>query len=83
MPRTSTKKVRKFAGRRRRSRGRPVEKPLPPRIDATPEMIAQAFFQSAPKQSEERDYTCKTCGHLVEYPDVLLEDGDCSLCHIE
>lgn len=88
MPRTSTKKASKSTGntapsRRPRSRGRPAEKPPPPRIDATPEMIAQAFFQTVPDQFEESEYTCKTCGHLVEYPDVLFEDGDCFLCHSE
>lgn len=29
----------------KRPRGRPVERPLPPRIDAPPEAIAQAFFR--------------------------------------
>jgi len=88
MPRTSTKIASRTNGnstpsRRTRGRGRPVEKPLPPRIDATPEMIAQAFFQTVPDQFEESDYTCKRCGHSVEYPDVLFEDGDCSVCHLE
>ena len=30
--------------RKKKERGRPVEKGYPPRIDATPEEIAQAFF---------------------------------------
>ena len=29
----------------RRPRGRPVEYPMPPRIDAPPEAIAKAFFR--------------------------------------
>ena len=32
----------------KRQRGRPVERPLPPRIDAPPEEIARAFFRLPP-----------------------------------
>ena len=34
--------------RRKRPRGRPVEKPMPPRIDATPERIAQVVLSAPP-----------------------------------
>ena len=33
--------------RPKKERGRPLEKPYPPRIDATPEQLAQAFFSGA------------------------------------
>lgn len=89
MAKVATKKTKdKSTGnsappRRKRGPGRPTESPSPPRIDATPEMIAQSFFQSPPDHFEEKEYTCGTCGYLVEFPDVLFEDGDCSHCRTD
>ena len=40
------------------TRGRPVEKPLPPPIPDTPENIARAIMQGPPKK--EWDYLKKT-----------------------
>ena len=62
--------------------GRPVENKLPPRIDATPEEIAEAFFRlpMGQKVEEGRDYRCGECGQEVNYHAVLDRKGRCSNC---
>ena len=65
-----------------RGQGRPPTHPIPPRIDASPEDIARAFFRSpATKDTKPRKYYCDSCGSQVTYPDVLFDDGKCSKCH--
>lgn len=70
---------------RKKERGRPTEKVLPPRIDATPEEIADKFFQF-PSGREPRylretpEYRCVGCKSVVSYPDVLDCKGQCSGC---
>ena len=72
--------------RKKKERGRPLERRYPPRIDAKPGEIAAAVlnakspprFGSAPKQSE---YRCRDCDRLVEYPETLYQDGRCEQCH--
>ncbi|MCY3627180.1 MAG: hypothetical protein OXG88_06020 [Gammaproteobacteria bacterium] len=65
-----------------KGRGRPVKHTPPPRIDATPEEIARAFFQSSSKvKTTKREYSCGDCGRKVSYPETLYEDGKCSDCH--
>lgn len=65
-----------------RGQGRPAIHPLPPRIDASPEDIARAFFRSsATRDTGPRKYNCSSCGRQVKYPDVLFDDGKCSTCH--
>ena len=60
--------------------GRPGPK-YPPRIDATPEEIAEAFFRvPGDTKIEEREYRCRTCGVVVHYPQVLDRSGGCSEC---
>ena len=66
------------------TRGRPVEKKLPPRIDATPEQMAQAMF-ALPADHEwqygpRKVYQCVDCGQAVYYPDTLCQDGRCGAC---
>lgn len=67
---------------RKRGQGRPTIHPLPPRIDASPEAIASAFFRSPGNMdTTPRKYDCRSCGSQVIYPDVLFDDGKCSRCH--
>ena len=68
---------------RKKEMGRPVQdkNKLPPRIDATPEEIAQAFFRADHVVlSGTTDYRCRTCKEEVHYPDVLHQDGQCAKC---
>lgn len=41
---------------KKRSRGRPVEKPLPDPIPDTPENVARALVTTPPKDDDEWDY---------------------------
>ena len=71
--------------RRKKERGRPMERRYPPRIDAPPEEIARvvlsvrrsARFGAEPKQTE---YRCQDCDRRVDYPETLYEDGRCKDC---
>ena len=71
--------------RRKKERGRPMERGYPPRIDATPETIANVVlnakrtprFGSAPKRTE---YRCVACDRTVSYPETLFCDGRCGDC---
>ena len=70
----------------KRERGRPA-RPLPPRIDGTPEAMAQAMFR-LPADYEwqyEREggavYRCVECGREVGYPETLYNDDRCEECH--
>ena len=72
--------------RRKKERGRPLKRPYPPRIDASPEEIANVVlnakraprFGSEPKRTE---YRCADCGQQVYYPETLYQDGRCESCH--
>ena len=74
--------------RKRKERGRPVENQLPPRIDATPERIAQVFLAAPPgrkwqyKKGGGAEYRCGSCQREVSYPDTMYEDGNCQECHL-
>ena len=70
----------------KKPKGRPGRK-YPPRVDATPEEMAQAIF-ALPADHEweyERDggkvYRCEGCGREVCYPETLYRDGLCDGCH--
>ena len=66
--------------RKKKERGRPA-RPLPPKIDATPEEIAQVFLRTpapGPKIEETRVYRCADCGREVNYPETLYRDGRCA-----
>ena len=72
--------------RRKKERGRPLERKYPPRVDATAEDMAQAMF-AVPADHEwaylksEPEYRCADCGREVRYPDTLYRDGRCADCH--
>ena len=53
---------------------------LPPRIDATPEEIARRVLTAPSRPVKYREYKCKACGEVVEWPMVLFDDGSCELC---
>jgi hypothetical protein len=66
--------------RKRKELGRPA-RPLPPRVDATAEEIAQVFMRnSAPgsEVDETRVYRCSDCGREVHHPEILYRDGRCA-----
>jgi hypothetical protein len=71
-----------------RERGRP-SRPLPPRIDATPEEMAKAMFrlpadyQWQYEQDGGTTYRCADCGREVSYPETLYNDGLCEECHAD
>ena len=73
--------------RRKKERGRPVTRRLPPRIDATPEQLAQALFglpvnhQWRFEQDGGAEYRCVACNREVYYPETLYNDGRCEECH--
>lgn len=70
----------------RKERGRPTVNKLPPRIDATPEEIAQVFLRTPPdrkweyQKNRRADYKCGECGRSVYYPETLYEYGRYSTC---
>ena len=73
--------------RRKRERGWPGSRRLPPRIDATSEQIAAAIFgmpANHPWQYERNGgakYHCAACRREVHYPETLYNDGRCEECH--
>ena len=68
--------------RPKRARGRPMTKGYPPRIDATPEELAQAMFRAPPNLpiDTEKLYRCVECGREVNYPETLYRDNRCDGC---
>ena len=82
-----TVKAGSFGGSKvKHERGRPA-RPLPPRIDATPESMAQAMFQ-LPADYEwqyakdgDEVYRCVECGREAAYPETLYNDDRCDECH--
>ena len=56
---------------------------LPPRIDTSPEEIARALLRAPVKPVEYREYRCVVCGEIVEWRDVLFEDGRCAECNTQ
>ena len=72
--------------RKKKERGRPLKKRYPPRVDATPEEMAQAMFampagRKWEYQETEPEYRCVDCKQAVHYPDTLYRDGRCETCH--
>ena len=64
-------------------RGRPA-RTLPPRIDATPEEIAERFMQMkppGPKVDLAKVYRCANCERKAAWPETLYDDGKCEECH--
>ena len=74
---------------RPKERGRPMKKRYPPRVDATPEDMAQAMFSlPAGRKWEYLEagpegpvYRRTDCEREVYYPDTLYRDGRCETCH--
>ena len=68
--------------KRKKALGRPMEKRYPPKIDATPEEIAQAMFRASLDTVVDTDkvYRCEGCAREVNYPEVLYRDGRCGEC---
>ena len=70
----------------KRERGRPPNKFLPPRIEATPEQLARAMFAMPVDhewkytKEEAPDYQCGRCGWIISYPEVLSVSGLCPKC---
>ena len=66
----------------KKATGRPV-RGYPPRIDATPEQIANRVLTGGRPTSPfgRRTYRCADCRETVRYPDTLHKDGRCSKCH--
>ena len=77
--------------RKKKELGRPAKKKnlYPPRVDATPEDMAQAvlalpagrkweYMEAGP---EGTVYRCGDCEREVHYPDTLYRDGRCTSCH--
>ena len=73
--------------RRKKERGRPMKKSYPPRVDATPEVIAKAMFALPADHQWEYEkvggtvYRCAVCERGVAYPETLYRDGWCETCH--
>ena len=64
--------------------GRPP-RPLPPRIDASPEEIAEVFMRTPPPGPDidfNEVYRCVECDRVVAYPEVLYRDNKCENCHL-
>ena len=73
--------------KRKKALGRPMEKGYPPKIDASPEEIAQAMFKLPSghtgqcENGEDKVYRCAACEREVYYPETLYGDGRCEACH--
>lgn len=69
--------------RAKKERGRPA-RGYPPRIDATPDQLAEVLLRAGrPKQDvdDSRVYRCAECQREVYYPETLYNDGCCPECH--
>ena len=69
--------------RKKKERGRPV-RGYPPRIDATPDQLAEVLLRvRRPTKpiDDSKVYRCVVCKRDVYYPDTLYSDGRCRECH--
>ena len=74
-----------MTARRKKERGRPMERRYPPRIDVSPETIANVVlnakrtprFGDTPNRTE---YRCVDCNRVVAFPETLFCDGRCGDC---
>lgn len=72
-----------FMPRKKKERGRPV-RGYPPRIDATPEQLAEVLLRAGRPTKpvdDSRVYRCVDCKRAVYYPETLYNDGRCPECH--
>lgn len=67
---------------KKRQRGRPA-RPLPPRVDSTPEELAQRILNAGRPSNPfgAQQYHCEHCGKEIVWPEVLYDDGRCEDCH--
>ena len=67
----------------KKAMGRPVERQLPPRIDATPEEIAHVVLNAGRLKGPVKglDYFCRDCKRQVAYPETLCNDNRCEQRH--
>ena len=68
--------------RTKKQRGRPA-RPLPPRIDTTPEELARVVLAAGRPTKAVDDsnvYRCMACGRPVQWPEMLYNDGQCEGC---
>jgi nitrate reductase cytochrome c-type subunit len=72
-----------MATKRKKKRGRPMERRYPPKIDATPEEVAQVLLNAGPVKGpvSGRNYYCVDCKRQVAYPETLYNDNRCAGCH--
>ncbi len=63
-------------------RGGRTTSPLPPRINAGPEEIAQVLLRGgvSKRRVKARTYRCGVCHKKVRFPDALHADGRCMDC---
>ena len=56
---------------------------VPPKIDATPEEVAQVLLNAGPVKGpvSGRNYYCVDCKRQVAYPETLYNDNRCAGCH--
>ncbi len=69
--------------RKKKERGRPVLG-YTPRIDATPDQLAEVLLRvGRPTEpiDDSKVYWCVVCKRDVYYPDTLYNDGRCPECH--
>ena len=68
--------------RKKSEKGRPLGHKYPPKIDASPEQIAQVFFRKRPLDDGLviKEYRCAQCKREVAYPETLSEGELCSEC---
>ena len=68
--------------REKKERGRPMEHPYPPRIDATPEELARVVLNGGRPKGNIKAlvYHCAGCECEVSYPETLYRDGRCEGC---
>lgn len=68
--------------RKKKPRGRPPIRPLPPRADATPEELARVFFKGKPGDEAgfPAVYKCAGCERVVAFPEILYRDKRCEDC---
>ena len=71
-----------MSSKRRRPGRPPTTHALPPKVDATPEQLARAFFRGKPGDDMDfaMAYHCVTCKRAVHFPEVLYRDNQCQDC---
>ena len=69
--------------RKKKQMGRPSQRVLPPKIDATPEEVAHVVLNAGrPKGPVVGQlYYCRDCKRQVSWPETLYRDGRCESCH--